>query len=331
MSKLSYANLSPKATSYSRLQEFDECPRKWYIKNALGYSGDVVTTHTNFAYGHAVATGIQHLIEKPEEFGIAIVKAMMQWNLPFWQEDTKKKKSIWFVIEVVRRFHTLINSQYANPFKNFELAWFEKDGKQIPAVELTFLVHLPKGYSYEGHIDLVLREKGTHNYVVLELKTTSFTNLSPAIYQNSIQALGYAIVLDQIAKDTRQVSAYSVFYWVVKSSALEFQPFVFPKNFSKRIGFINHLLAKIEIMELYRELGYYPMHGQSCYSFFSDCELLNTCEMSDETLKLMAGKKEDHQFEEAQTPPDFIFHWEALVHTQTQLAGQKVIPAVQAS
>lgn len=329
MAKLAYKNLAY-GLSYSRMQDLDMCPRYYQIANIIGYSGDTAQESVDFAYGHAVAEGIQYLILNPTDLNTAIFRAFVAWNIPFYLENSKTKKSVWMALEVVRRFHKMLSAEYSNVFKNFELAYFEKDGKLLPAIELTFSVQLPKGYIYEGHIDLVLKEKGTNSYVVLELKTTSFTNLSPAMYQNSIQALGYAIVLDQIAQETKQVSSYSVFYWVCKSSKFEFESFVFPKSFQERINFLNQLLVKIEVLELYKELDFYPSHGQSCFNFFRECKYLSSCKMSDETLKKLAtNPNAEHSFAQAEEP-DFVFTFEQIRETQLELMKRQVIPTVAA-
>jgi hypothetical protein len=35
---------------------------------------------------------------------------------------------------------------------------------------------------------------------------------------------------------------------------------------------------------MYEEAGVYPMHGESCYTYFRECEYLNTCTLSTEAL-----------------------------------------------
>jgi len=79
---------------------------------------------------------------------------------------------------------------------NYELVYV--DGK--PAVELGFRVFCLNEFKVRGFIDLVLRDKRDGKLLVFELKTTRFTNVHPAMYKNSGQALGYSLILDYVSQ-----------------------------------------------------------------------------------------------------------------------------------
>lgn len=116
--------------------------------------------------------------------------------------------------------------------------------------------------------------------MVLEVKTTS-ANLNAAIYKNSAQAIGYSIVLDHLFPS---LSAYKVLYLVYKTKSMEFEQLEFHKSYLQRALWIQELLLEKQKLQLYQEVGVYPMHGESCYDYYRECEYLNICTLSTSAL-----------------------------------------------
>lgn len=317
MPTLAYTQHTPgKGLSYSKLQLAQLCPRKFQLEEVEGFG--VREENIDFAFGHAVGAGVQALIENPNDLNRAMLTAIAHWNVDFWDEDSRKKKSLFYAVEAIRKFSALIHFQ-KTVLNNYEIAYFANaEGKLVPAIELTFQIQCHEGYIYEGHIDLVLKEKSGDKYLILELKTSGFNNLHEAMYKNSFQALGYSVVLDSIAKDMGVASSYHVLYLIYKSGAQGYEWMLFPKSRSERIEFINDIILDIEILEIYRELGHYPKRGQACFNFFRPCAYLDHCGMHIETLRKLLGNKDTPSQYEELHKPDFVYTLDEIKAHQTE-------------
>lgn len=211
------------------------------------------------------------------------------WPCELFASIEKDNKSFWSAIVSIKRFLSLYE---AGLLKEYELVWFR--GK--PACELSFAISFPDGFRLRGFVDAVLRHKLTGEVIVLECKTTNATTLNPATYKNSAQAIGYSIVLDAIF---HELSSYKVLYLVNQSKTLEWTAIPFTKTYLQRALWIRELLLDIETIKMYEEAEVYPMHGESCYSFFRECEYLATCTLSTEYLtKPCTAEEEDtHEYQ----------------------------------
>ncbi len=158
----------------------------------------------------------------------------------------------------------------------YELVYWQ--GK--PAVELSFRIHLPDGFTYRGYVDAVLQHKITGKILVLEAKTSS-GRANSAQYKNSGQALGYSVVLDKIFPD---LSSYEVLYLVYGTNEKGYTEFYFEKSLLLRALWLQELLLDKLHIELYEEYGAYPMHGENCYDFFRECSYLGLCTLPTERL-----------------------------------------------
>lgn len=318
MPKLDYGVGEGKGLSYSRLLTLHACPRKFQFENILNMGNR--TNNVDFAYGHAVALGIQTLISEPGNLNKAIVACASQWNMTLEDIDYQGKKSLGHAIQMVKQFNVLMRSPEANFLQNFEVAKFPgPDGSWRYAIELTFCINCYDGYIYEGHIDLVLKHKVKDEYMVVELKTTKSTEVNDAQYKNSAQALGYSVVLDSIATSMDATGSYFVLYIVVKSSRQEFDHRIYAKTRADRAEFINGLILDIETAEMYRRAGIYPMYGESCFNFFRACEFFGMCQYPADMLE---RHKKSHGDEEGSfsklTQYDFVYNLDEIQRTQVQ-------------
>jgi hypothetical protein len=116
---------------------------------------------------------------------------------------------------------------------------------------------------------------------VLECKTHSGTTINPATYKNSAQAIGYSIVLDAIFPE---LSSYDVLYLAYSSKREEYEMIPFEKSYYARALWIRELLLDVETIKMYEENQIYPMHGESCFDFYRECEYLQHCTLSTEHL-----------------------------------------------
>lgn len=260
--------------SYSSLLLLHSCPRKFQLYK---HQSPVVSIYdeiqeVTFAFGHIVGEAIQLVLSGVPKRDI-VWKMFLGWHADLLAENTKKSKSFWDAMIALERFISLRDSGF---LEEYELVYYE--GK--PACELSFCIVLPDGFRLRGFVDAVLRNRETGQILVLECKTTG-NNFSPSQYKNSAQAIGYSIVLDVLFPD---LSSYEVLYLVYKTTDQTYHSIPFVKNYLQRAVWIKELLLDIEMIKMYETHGTYPMHGESCYSFYRDCEYINTCTLSNEYI-----------------------------------------------
>ncbi len=262
-----------KQLSYSSLLTLHSCPRKFQLAKLGSDAEDTDTTgsqNITFAFGHIVGEGVQGILEGKSEDTI-LWEAFLGWHADLWDENAKQNKSFWLAMLAIQKFQHIAESGF---LEEYELVYYE--GK--PAVELSFCINFPDGFRYRGFVDAVLRHKRTGKIVVLECKTSSANVLNPAEYKNSAQAIGYSVVLDVLFPG---LSAYEVVYMVYRTKEMEWEPPIpFQKSYLQRALWIQELLLDIESIKLYEGAEIYPMHGESCFSWYRECEYMNLCTLS---------------------------------------------------
>ena len=277
--------------SYSSLLTLHSCPRKWqlYRLNSVEEEVDenspqVRSSNLTFAFGHAVGDGVQLLLQG-KSLDEVLFTLFTQWNCDYLEENPKQNKSFPKALLAVQQF-----SEYISNGLLFEYELLYYNGK--PACELGFRIHLPDGFKYRGFVDAVLRNKVTGEIMVLEVKTTSARYISPAMYKNSAQAIGYSIVLDAIAPD---ISSYKVLYLPYLTISSRFEPVEFNKSYVQRALWLQELLLDIETIKMYDNIDIYPMRGESCNAFNRECEYINLCTLS--TANLVTPEPETQRTE----------------------------------
>ena len=282
-----------KLLSHSSRTTLHKCPRRFQLYRLNSKDTDVedISQGVTFAYGSAVGVGIQSTLEGKTETQIYL-DTLLAWDVDLLDRNDKQKKSFWEVMFAIQKFIHMRSTGYLD---EYELVEYE--GK--PAVELSFEIILPGGYSYRGYVDAVLRHKTTGAIVVLECKTSSGKPDS-AQYKNSGQALGYSIVLDILFPS---LSSYTVLYLVYYTRGREYTELPFDKSLLQRALWLQELLIDSKHIELYEEYDTYPMHGEACFDFFKPCEYLGLCTLSTERLvtplteaKLEKIKKESEKY-----------------------------------
>ncbi len=264
-----------KLLSYSSRLDLHSCPRKLQLNRLRKPARDSSVT---FAFGHVVGLGLQ-LSMQQKTIQEIYFQMFLAWDTGLYEEETTNKKSFWYAMFAVQQFHAIKNTLRladGTDLKDYDLAYL--DGK--PAVELSFRVDIMQGFSYRGYVDVVLRHKITGEFLVLELKTTKYKTIDEATYKNSGQALGYGIILDAISPGK---SSYRVLYCIYKTVSEEFELMSFDKSFTKRADWIRDLVLDVNMIGYY-SANAFPMHGESCYAFFRQCEFFNICSMSDKVL-----------------------------------------------
>lgn len=262
--------------SYSSNLLLHSCPRKYQLYK-LGADKQAVDerSQVTFSLGHVVGNGIQSLLQG-KDLDTIYWESFLLWEADLEAEDSKLKKSFWESMIAVERFQYVRDSSL---LADYELVYYTPEGSDtpVPAVELSFIITLPNGFKYRGFVDAVLRNKKTGQILVLEVKSTGQSAVNPATYKNSAQAIGYSIVLDVLFPD---LSAYEVLYLVYMTKSREYYPLPFKKSYLQRALWIQELLLDCERIMMYEKAGVYPMHGESCFNFYRECDYLNTCTLS---------------------------------------------------
>lgn len=320
MPKLDYGTSGHKGLSYSRRGTLHTCARKFQIENSFGLKQR--TESVTFSFGHAVAAGVQSYFEHGN-LQQAVIDCTLLYSMP-WDDlgspsEARGKKNIWYSIHAVENYIKQIESLLVGelaPLKDWEIA--RLDGSDKAATEIQFRIELENGYMYEGHIDLILRNKLTGEYAILELKTTVFREPHDAMYSNSDQALSYSIVLDHAVG--HQNTSYKVFYLIYSSSLQQWILKTFTKQAKQRLDWINNLIRDTEMIDYYEVSAKdgipYPTNGASCYNFFRPCEYYNVCEMEDESLKLIFRGIDDSSSFEIEDNTDFVFSIDEIINSQ---------------
>lgn len=264
-----------KQLSYSSLLTLHSCPRKFQLDRlqAPQQDDDANKSNVTFAFGHIVGLGIQSCFDNKTEDQI-IWEMFLMWDIDLFEDNPKQVKSFWHGVAAIQSFISMREHGFLSGWK---LVYFEDK----PAVELSFLINFPDSFKYRGFVDAVLQNEKTGEIMVLEVKTTSGSTVNSATYKNSAQAIGYSVILDHLFPD---LSSYEVLYLVYKTKSKEFETLPFTKSYLQRALWIRELLLDIECIKLYENADIYPMHGESCYNFFRECEYMYTCTLSTEKL-----------------------------------------------
>lgn len=297
-----------KRTSYSSSLKLHECPRKFqlYKLHAQRNPFDDDVQSITFSYGHVVGQGCQDVLENKSKNDI-FMEALKQWEPDLLAEDVRAKKDFFRALIAVEKFNYLRNNGF---LADYELMYYE--GK--PAVELGFLIEMPDGFQHRGFADAVLRHKVTGQIVVVDFKTTKYRDPSSSNYKNSAQAIGYSIVLDHLSPG---LSAYTVLYFVYSSTTMEYTEFPFDKSLLQRAFWLRNLLYDKHLVELYsNNQDQFPAYGESCFSFFRDCEYLSLCGMETSRLAKPLTQKILDDMAEEEKKYQFRVKFEDLVQSQ---------------
>ena len=275
--------------SYSSLLTLHKCARQYqlYKLNTPINKPEDIPGSLTFAYGHAVGKGIQDILGGKSE-SQWMMEMFVEWEVDLLADNPKQNKSFWGAIVALKQF---AHMREEGLLDGYELMIHNG----APAVELSFVIHLPDGFKYRGFVDAVLQHQITGKVLVLEVKTTNAAAVNPAQYKNSAQAIGYSIVLDALVPE---LSAYEVLYLVYQTKSEQYIQLPFEKSYYSRALWIRELLLDIETIKMYEDAEIYPMRGESCFSFFRECDYLNICTLSTARLTQPLEQEDVNKMEE---------------------------------
>lgn len=262
--------------SNSILGALHACPRKFIqekIAAAEASNVDVARPpNIDFVFGHSVGAGVASYLAFDRDLTAGIFATVMSWygDWDLGKEDynKRKKKSIERAVIATEMF----SYWWKGNFDEWEI-YRLSDGR--PCVELSFCIDFGKT-KYFGHIDCILRNRRTKRIAIGENKTTGYSNPNPALYQNSGQAIGYALVLDLIVKD---LADYDVLYYAYSATGEEWHHFPFAKTTAMKLEWIQDRLIDISHINQYYRLEHFPKDGSSCFLFNRQCQFFGECDI----------------------------------------------------
>lgn len=256
--------------SHSTLETVQTCERKFQLEKLLqGPPPREESEH--FSFGHAFGTfAAMYLLT-----GGAYEYCLFEGWLAYWPIVETEKKNQELFLEVAERSRPVLDRL----LEDWEVAIF--DGE--PALELSLRIDIDDVFYYVGYVDVVLRHKVTGVYGVLDFKTTGLTieDLAP-LYKHSGQALGYSIVLDDVAGEQ---NSNEVLYFVGRIGRSKFEStraelYPFAKSLADRLRWFTSLLQDIEFLRRCIELDNFPRRVSGCLSFNRPCKFFGSCHLT---------------------------------------------------
>lgn len=261
------------ATSYSQVELFHGCPRKYLLtkyealeKVRLQY-GEGIQENIDFAFGHAVGAGVQTFLLK-KSLDAALLECSLAWRAGFDDALPNKKKSLWQALAAVDSFVAFYNT---SDLVDWELFHFP-DG--TAGVEVSYELDCENGFKHYGHIDLVMQNKITGRIGVFELKTHGFRAFEEAIYANSAQGPGYAVVLDALVPG---LTSFDVKYLAYSAPSEQWDYHDFPTSVRSKTEYLVDLVTTHSLMQRYRDMASWPKRGKECFTFQRRCKFFNEC------------------------------------------------------
>lgn len=290
-----------KRISHTSLDLFRTCPRKWQL---LRFS-QREPNNIHFIFGHAVGDGIA-AIASGVPLDVVIFTEFLKFSVGPLYEDPKNKKSWAMAVEALRSFKMLWDEQLSLEWEVCSI-----DGKPVAELGLSVTID---AYTYRGFVDLVLRNKYTGEVAVLENKTTGARSCVEAMYGNSNQSLGYAVILDKIVPD---VSSYLVLHTVFTTMNLKWNLFPVRKTLVNRANWLRDLLFTVRQIEMYSEDDQFPMFGSGCVAYGKQCHFYGICDQPTAEIVGTMPVLED----EPQGKYHYRFTIQELIDQQLEIIG----------
>lgn len=255
--------------SHSTLDILHTCERKFQMERLLRGDNEKQDWPAT-VFGKSLGAGISTYLLN-QDIDKAIYSAYLAYSPPL--EDDKRTEEV--------AINMILNMQphLDNLLLDYEVAIFNSK----PAIELSFNMTIDEKFYYVGYVDIVLKNKWTGKYAIMENKTTGLNlfDLS-CMYQNSGQALGYSIILDAIAGEEN--ADYEVLYFIGQlGSGNGFSPKIhtlpFPKTLSDRLNWFISLQLDVNRIKEMLEMNIFPQRGSACLQYMRPCRQFGVCNL----------------------------------------------------
>ncbi len=250
---------------------FLECERKYQLVELL--EGNERESHSAiFSFGHGWGDGVvEYLITG--DLDAAVYRAWLSY-WPHLEDITSLRLEEWCVQGLRQAQHKLDSIREV-----WEVAEF--NGK--PARELGFHIDINERFYWQSAMDAVLRHKRDSYLGVFECKHTfSYLDDITPMYKNSGQALGYSIVLDQIAQ--QPLASFPLHYFIGQwirgeLPKVTIHHYQWRKTLLDRLNWFLTLGVDVQRLQQLLDMGLFPMRGHSCLKYNKPCQFFGTCNL----------------------------------------------------
>lgn len=274
-----YENIAEFQISHSSLKLLRSCSRKFEFRKLYELSG----SETGEAAGAGIAlhAGLQHYFTHRDE-DAAIWQFMLHYPYDL-QPNPMAERGL------EASFATLLHMMHDPNLLEYELATVHSaSGQAKPATEIGFKIELP-GFSlsahknipvvYIGFIDLILFNRMTGSYLVVDIKThrRNIEDMTP-LYQYDEQCIPYGLILEQLlGKEIRglTIQYYSVYIDILNPVS---KVYTFEKSLEDVKDWARGLtLDLVQLRQMFDMQWFKRNGGEQCMSFNRPCEFLDIC------------------------------------------------------
>jgi len=201
MKKPDYGKRRESAEGYSFFNEFNDCPRKFYLRRTIGLMSK--TMGSQLINGIAVHAG----------------------KARFYKRDGDVDGMIDVFQKVMAEMQDMTNSEekhemYLSRGPYMLEQWYEEWGKSdiknfdILAVEETFTARLPNGFTISGRMDLIYRDEWKIAHL-MDTKTSSFSiTLTANALDMGDQPTNYLYIINQVRPEWKVAGLIpDIMYW----------------------------------------------------------------------------------------------------------------------
>jgi len=217
-----------------------------------------------------------------KDYNTAVFELMLKYpyNLELYKEERYRTLEACYATleEMMAQEHLL----------GYEIATIKVDGEIKPAIEVPFQINLNYELQpgipiyYVGFIDLILFDKVSGKYFVLDIKThrRNLKDLTP-VYQFDDQCIPYALVLERILNEdifdlhVKYLSAY------IDIENPRVGVYSFEKNSTDIQDWGRQLMFEISQIKKFYELQWFPRNSNTCVNFNRVCPFFDNCEVRD--------------------------------------------------
>lgn len=266
--------------SYSTLELFHSCERKFQHRKVL--RTDVEREESPaLSNGRAVDEGYGEYLRSRNE-DMAVFKTWLNY-WPVLEDNIRSE---------IRAVHAVESLITRTPV-NWEIAKLP-NGRD--ATQVAFRIDCGEDFDYIGFIDAIVWDKDSKEFFAVEVKTTSMQSNIRTLYENSPQALAYAVLLEEMLHG--EMPDMLRYYYMVAQMPrakgklpVALEPMEMVKPLRDVLQWLITLRLDINHINECLDIGFFPKRN-SCYSFGKECPFFGVCDITAKEDALV--RKEDN-------------------------------------
>ncbi len=304
-------------SSASKIQLFQDCPRKYFYQRMLGWQ--LLASNEHLVFGTAWHDGLEHMIRRgltPESIGGAYGVFLKEYRKTFTEEHdaipSKYAKKPNDAFEALKYYQNL----YQHEARERKLLHTEVAG--TVSVDDRHLIHFRLDALFETKDGLLVQEHKTASQRNNNLINGWYNKMQTGVYQH----VAHMMFPD---REVHGVEINAIILYKAVTTAHGKQESVrIPVNKSKQmmaewLWIVRHWLGQIEwnINELTKAkesddiLSCFPKNGESCTKYFG-CEFLPYCQIWSNPLR-----------HASEPPPGFKVKWSNL--SEVEERAKKIV------